>query len=249
MELQVRMLLRFLQGFVTLVFTKCENKIPANLRSPDGHGSGPDGGDWRVLSVRDTRYRKRRLATMWERLRRLGLRRDRGRQGELKGCATGGVSVGPQAAAMRLNDRPTDGQPHTSPVILGRKECREDLVRLLRGQSHTGIADRDQQLTIADFRLDSKLTSATRFLHGVDAVEHEVHENLLQLHTVCDDLGKILGKLGADGDRVAAGLAAQQDNHFSNEFIYINRFALRFALLEQRADSANDISRARYVFH
>src|SRR2546430_272778 len=139
---------------------------------------------------------------MWERLRRLCVRRERGGQGELKGCATGGVSVGPQAATMRLNDRPTDGQPHTRPVILGRKECPEDLVRLLRGQSHTGIADRDQQLTIADFRLDGKLTSATRFLHGVDAVEHEVHENLLQLHTVCHHLGKVLGKLGADGDRV-----------------------------------------------
>jgi len=63
----------------------------------------------------------------------------------------------------------------------------------------------------------------------------------------------ILGRSSASSVRmeieVAAGLAAQQDNHFSNEFIYINRFALRFALLEQRADSANDISRARYVFN
>src|SRR5467141_4643606 len=200
MELQVRMLLRFLQGFVTLVFTKCENKIPANLRSPDGHGSGPNGADWRVLSVRDTRYRKRRLATMWERLRRLGLRRDRGRQGELKGCATGGVSVGPQAAAMRLNDRPTDGQPHTSPVILGRKECLEDLLRLLLRQSHAGIAHRNQQLTVAGFRLDGEFTSATRFLHGVDAVEHEIHEDLLQLDTIGHDLGKVLRELGANCD-------------------------------------------------
>jgi hypothetical protein len=29
---------------------------------------------------------------------------------------------------MRLDDRATDGQPHTGPVILGRKECPEDLV-------------------------------------------------------------------------------------------------------------------------
>src|SRR5258707_9159947 len=91
----------------------------------------------------------------------------RGGQGEPKSGTPPGGSGGPQAAAMRLNDRPTDGQPHTSPVILGRKECPEDLVGLLRGQSHAGIADRDQQLTIAGFRLDGKLTSATSFLHGI----------------------------------------------------------------------------------
>src|ERR1700730_5977412 len=123
---------------------------------------------------------------------------------------------------MRLNDLPTDWQPHNKPAILGHKECPEDLVRVFGGQSHAGIADRDQQLTIIGFRLDGKLTSAIRSLHGIDAVEHEVHENLLELHTVCHDLGKILGKLGADRDRVAVRLAAQQNNHFSNEFIYIN---------------------------
>jgi len=60
---------------------------------------------------------------------------------ELKSCTPAGGAGGPQAAAMRLNDGTTDGQPHTSPVILGRKECREDPVRLLLGQSHAGIAD------------------------------------------------------------------------------------------------------------
>src|SRR5258707_15592214 len=61
------------------------------------------------------------------------------------------------------------------------------------------------------------------------------------------DLGKTLSKLSADGDRIAVRLAAQQDNHFLNEFIYINQLPLQRALLEQRADSANDISRARYI--
>src|SRR5260370_38805424 len=120
---------------------------------------------------------------------------------------------------MRLNDRPTDGQPHTSPVILGRKECPEDLVCLLRGQSHTRIADRDQQLTIADFRLDGELPSVSRSLHSIDAVEHEAHENLLQLDTVCHHLGKLLSKLGADGNREEAPLASYAEKHFTNEVI------------------------------
>src|SRR6267378_5096898 len=105
---------------------------------------------------------------------------DRSGQGELKRCTAPGSAGGQQAAAMRLDDRTADGQPHTSPVIFGRKECIEDLFRLLRGKSHTGISDRDQQLSIAGFRPDGKLTSGSHSLHGIDAVEHKVHENLLQ---------------------------------------------------------------------
>src|ERR1700730_4339586 len=122
----------------------------------------------------------------------------RGGQGELKSCASPGGTGSPQMPAMRLNDRPTDRQPHTGPLILGRKECFEDLFRLLRWQSHTGISDRDEHLPVVGFRLDGKLTFASQSFHGIDAVEHEVHENLLELYAVCHDRGKILSKLDTD---------------------------------------------------
>src|SRR5271156_2400907 len=151
-----------------------------------------------------------------------GVRRARGGQGEVESCAAFGGAGGPQAAPMRLNDRPTDGQAHTGPLVLGRNDRPEDLVCLLRGKSHTGIADRDQQLSVAGFRLEGELTSVNRSLPSVNAVEHQVHENLLQLHRVRHNLGKIRGQVQANGDRVAVRFAAQQDKHFSNEFIYIN---------------------------
>src|SRR5580700_11334102 len=65
----------------------------------------------------------------------LSLDRDHGGQGELKGCTPPGGAGGPQAAAMRLNDRAADGKPHTRPFIFGRKKCAENLVRRLGGQS------------------------------------------------------------------------------------------------------------------
>ena len=139
----------------------------------------------------------------------LHMGRDRSGQGELKRCTAPGSAGGPQAAAMRLDDRTADGQPHTSPVIFGRKECIEDLFRLLRGKSHTGITDRDQQLSIAGFRPDGKLTSASHSLHGIDTVEHEVHEYLLQLDAVRHDVGKIAGKFVTNQNRMPAGLAVQ----------------------------------------
>jgi len=51
-------------------------------------------------------------------------------------------------------------------------------------------------LTIAGFRLDGKLN----FRHSLPFMASmplsiEVHEDLLELHAVCHDLGKILGKL------------------------------------------------------
>src|SRR5580700_7172400 len=76
-----------------------------------------------------------------EQLRKLRVRSELGGQSELKSGAPAGSAGSPQAAAMRLNDRTTDGQPHTSPIILGREECLEDLFRLLLAQSHTGIAN------------------------------------------------------------------------------------------------------------
>src|SRR5260370_32554507 len=77
----------------------------------------------------------------------------RGGQGEPKSCTPPGGARGPQAAAMRLNDRPTDGQPHTRPLILGRKKCPEDLVGLLRRESPTRIACRHPPFDISSFRL------------------------------------------------------------------------------------------------
>src|ERR1700736_6377279 len=84
----------------------------------------------------------------------LHMGRDRSGQGELKGCTAPGSGGGPQAPAVGLDDRTADGQPHTSPVIFGRKECIEDLFRLLWRKSPTGITDRDQQLSVAGFRPD-----------------------------------------------------------------------------------------------
>ena len=53
-------------------------------------------------------------------------------KGELKRGAGSAGGDGPQPAAVRFDDGATDGQPHTGAGILGRKECREDLVLVIR---------------------------------------------------------------------------------------------------------------------
>src|SRR5258708_10881686 len=67
---------------------------------------GPNGVDWRALTVRDSPYRIRRVATTWEQLGRLGVRRDRGGQGELKSGTPPKGTGGPQPPPIRPKDRP-----------------------------------------------------------------------------------------------------------------------------------------------
>jgi hypothetical protein len=84
------MLLRTgLTGLVTLVFTKCEKQAPSELSFVKRARRGPNGVDWRGLTV-----------WMWEQLGRLCVRRDRSGQGELKSCTAPGTTGRPQAASM-----------------------------------------------------------------------------------------------------------------------------------------------------
>src|SRR5258708_38268185 len=125
--------------------------------------------------------------------------RDFAGQSELKCCASPGVGGGPQSAAMRLDNGPADWQSHADALSLGGKECIKDLVRLLGGQPHARIAYGEQQPTILGLlRLDCKFASPTHVLHGFNASAHEGHEDLLQLHPICQYLTKISDHLRAD---------------------------------------------------
>jgi hypothetical protein len=59
---------------------------------------------------------------------------------------------------------------------------------LVGRQTHTGVADGDDQLTIlAQFRLNPEFTANIH--HRLYAIEHEVHQHLLQSHAICGDFG------------------------------------------------------------
>src|ERR1700674_1196519 len=126
---------------------------------------------------------------------------------EMKTCAPLRVGGGPQTTSMRLDNRAADWESHTGTVSLRGEERAKDLFGLLQRQSDASVADRDHQLAILhSLRQYRKFTCGRYVLHCVDAIEHQVHEHLLQLDTVCHNLGKILGEVGADRNRVSGGL-------------------------------------------
>src|SRR5467141_3219616 len=120
---------------------------------------------------------------------------------------------------MRCNDGTADGQSQTGSVNLRGKKRIEDLVRLLRGQPYAGVADGDHKLLVLRSpRLDSKLARPIHIVHRINAVTDEVHYDLLQLHAISHDLGKIYRQLRPDWYGASRYLAPQEDNHLSNNF-------------------------------
>ena len=100
---------------------------------------------------------------------------------------------------MRFNDGAADGQTHTGAMRLRGKEGMEDLVRLLWRQSHSGIADGHHNLFMfRSLRVNGELAWPIHILHRIDAVSDEVHHNLLQLHAISHDIGKIRRQLRPD---------------------------------------------------
>src|SRR5216683_8388577 len=108
---------------------------------------------------------------------------DCGGQSEMKRRASSVVGCGPQTATMRFHDGTADRQPHAAALRFRGEEGIEDLVRSSGGQSYSGVADGDQHFTaLAWSRLDREHSAG--LLHRLDTIEHEVHQHLLQLHTV-----------------------------------------------------------------
>jgi len=62
------------------------------------------------------------------------------------------------------------------------------------GKPYTGIAHGHQNFFfLRSLRLDGQLARPIHFLHRINAVHDEVHQDLLQLHTISHDPGKIFG--------------------------------------------------------
>src|SRR5467141_2814898 len=168
------------------------------------------------------------------------------RQCEMKGGSSCIIGRGPQPAVMRLHNGTADGQSHAAALRLGGKERRNDLVHLLHWQPHPRVTDRELELIVLQLRLDCKVSAGVP--HGFDAVEHEVHEHLLQLHTVYNDVREFGAKVRAHGNRESTSLTVQQREHFFNDSVYVDQFTLWRRLPVERPYPIDDLSRAIPIF-
>jgi len=158
----------------------------------------------------------------------------------MKSRASTGVRRGPQTATIRFHDGTADRQAHSGALRLRGEESIKNPIRFFGRQAHASVADRDQDwTTLSHFGLDRKFTS--RVLHGLDGVEHEVHQHLLELHSVSCDFGKIRREFRAHRDRIPGRLAPQQHEHFDDDFVYIDQLTFRRRLFVQRPQAVDDL--------
>src|SRR5260370_33174689 len=151
---------------------------------------------------------------------------------------------------MSLDDGAADAKSHAGSVRLGSKESIEDLFRLLWGQPHSAVSDGHHNfLVLHSLRPDGEFARPIRVLHRFDAIDHEVHQHLLQLHAVGHDLGKSCREVHPDYYVVSPSLAAQKNYHLSSNLVYVHELPLRSTLLEELADPTDNFRRARPVFH
>jgi hypothetical protein len=77
---------------------------------------------------------------------------------------------------------------------------------------------------IGPSRLDRERSAG--LLHRLDSIKREVHQNLLQLHPVRRDFGKIGGKVCTNRNGVLVAFAPQKQDHFVDDFIHVDRLSL-----------------------
>ena len=142
---------------------------------------------------------------------------------------------------MRLHNGTADGQSHAAALRLGGKERRKHLIHLFHWQPHPRVTNRELELTVLQLRFNRKFSA--RVLHGLNPIDHEVHEHLLQLDTICHDFGQFGGEFRVHGNRVSSGLTFQQREHFVDNSVHVDQLTLGRRLLVEGTYTVDDLSR------
>ncbi len=114
---------------------------------------------------------------------------------------------------------------------------------IFRRQSYTGISERDDQLTLG---ISTRANGQFAFgaFHGLDRVQHQVHENLLKLDAISDDSRRICVDFGMDRYRVPSRFGSEQSGHFSNNSSDVDHLTFRrLAFFVEGPQTVDDIGR------
>src|SRR5262249_44037625 len=95
-----------------------------------------------------------------------------------------------EAAAMRLRDRTRNGKAKTRAVDLGRHEGRSRDGVEAGWESRTIVLDLDVRVLLVGSCRDLDATRLTGFSYRLDAVDDQIVDRLLELHTVSRQVGQ-----------------------------------------------------------
>ena len=132
---------------------------------------------------------------------------------------------------MRIDDGAANRQPHAHSVFFRRKESFEDSVWIL--QAGAGIPHLDQDGFRAGlFRTNEEFPGTVHDrVHGLDRVEKQVENQLLQLHAITRYGRQILAQVRLHGDAPSRRLASQEVEHLADHLIQVELDLLDGCLL------------------
>src|ERR1700738_955810 len=152
---------------------------------------------------------------------------------------------------MSVDDRAADRQPHAETVGLRRNERREDALPDGGVQSGAAVLDRDQDVAwLGHHGRYRQLPRALRDrFQGVDCVQDQVYDYLLQLYPVAHH-GLIAGdEVRAQRDAMPLHLAVGERQHLSDGVVDVERRDLRPGFLRERPQPTDHVGRALAVAH
>ena len=138
-----------------------------------------------------------------------------------------------QLAAMRLDDRRTDCQAEAKAVLL-RRDRTARTVWAAR-ERRCPFRDPSPRLPPSPFRVRGWRTVISRCCrrrvsHGVDRIDDQIDQNLLQLHGIARGQRQIVRKHDLDAHAAADQFAVEQRDRRIDKFVELDRFAGCLAL-------------------
>src|SRR3984957_12145363 len=152
---------------------------------------------------------------------------------------------------MGINNRTADRQPHPHALWLGGEEGLEEPVRPRRVDPEPQIRSRNKH--VAGFVISGSDLYPPLPMRGIrhrlDAVHHQIQDDLLKLDSIAHDRTKIGRQGGFDPYAVAAKLAAHKDDHFPDHFVDIKWDHFGRRLAREGSDALDDFAGAVAVSH
>src|SRR5262245_17914748 len=105
----------------------------------------------------------------------------------------------------------------------GGEERVEDAFGLLHRKATARVADGNQNpAVIGPLRADVQL--ALPFRHRLDAIAHEVHEDLMQLDTIARGRWQSRIEYCANRDRLAVSRVPHENDHLADDLVQVDPF-------------------------
>src|SRR3974390_448448 len=112
---------------------------------------------------------------------------------------------------MRLNDQTADGKAHPHATAFGREKSAENPLTNFRRNSDACISHRNKDLFIVQRGAYVDLSrSLRRHIHGLDGVEEQIENNLLQLNMVTQNRRQLISQFNLERYLALLNLAFDQ---------------------------------------